>query len=303
MGLAYGFFAPLTGFMGSADVDGVAKDMRLASGYVWSVPILFDLSPEQIAETGIAEGQTILLTYQGQPLATMDVEEIYDYDKSFLAGQIYGTTEDAHPGVRRTFAYQDRFLGGPITLVNPRSCRSVRPFLFTPARCGRRSGTRGKRVVAYQSPTCPTWPEWLMKSAGSPPETMVSVSAASGEEGGRLIDEAYPGPGHAAGGGYFLPAVQNVDPAVGHALRRPREAVFHALCAEPRLPHHMFGRDHAGVGSTTTIRRPRISRRSPTRDQACADPRVVLLPPLRARYERLCGHRPKDPTAERGSGA
>src|SRR4051812_992056 len=119
MGLAYGFFAPLTGFMRSDDVDGVAKDMRLASGYVWSVPILFDLSPTQIAEAGITEGQTIVLTYQGQPLATLDVEEIYDYDKAFLAGQIYGTTEDAHPGARRPFASQARFLGGPITLVNP----------------------------------------------------------------------------------------------------------------------------------------------------------------------------------------
>src|ERR1044072_7955266 len=108
MGLAYGFFAPLTGFMRSEDVDGVAKDMRLANGYVWSVPILVDISPEQTPDQGITEGQTILLTYQDQPLATLDVEEIYDYDKSFLAAQIYGTTEDAHPGFRRTFAYQDR---------------------------------------------------------------------------------------------------------------------------------------------------------------------------------------------------
>src|SRR4029077_2844388 len=100
-----------TGFMGSDDVDCVAKALRLASGYVWSVPILFDLSPEQIAEQGITEGQTIVLTYQGQPLATLDVEEIYDYDKSFLAERIYGTTDEAHPGVKRTFAYQDRFLG------------------------------------------------------------------------------------------------------------------------------------------------------------------------------------------------
>src|SRR4051812_24273920 len=119
MGLAYGFFAPLTGFMKSADVDGVAKDMCLASGYVWSVPILFDLSAEQIAEHGISEGQTIVLTYQGNPLATLDVEEIYSYDKAFLSERIYGTTEDAPPGVRRTFAYQDHFVGGDIPLINP----------------------------------------------------------------------------------------------------------------------------------------------------------------------------------------
>ena len=168
MGLAYGFFAPLTGFMKSQDVDGVAKAMRLASGYVWSVPILFDLSPEQIADQGITEGQTIVLTYQGRPLATLDVEEIYDYDKSFLAAQIYGTTEDAHPGVRRTFAYQDRFVGGPITLVNPaRLSEPFDRFFFTPAQMRASFEELGwNKVVAYQSRNVPhVGHEWLMKSA------------------------------------------------------------------------------------------------------------------------------------------
>ncbi|MCH8225335.1 MAG: sulfate adenylyltransferase, partial [Chloroflexi bacterium] len=34
--IAYGFFSPLEGFMGRADVDSVAREMTLASGYVWS---------------------------------------------------------------------------------------------------------------------------------------------------------------------------------------------------------------------------------------------------------------------------
>jgi len=164
MGLAYGFFAPLTGFMKSADVDGVAKDMCLASGYVWSVPILFDLSAEQIAEHGISEGQTIVLTYQGNPLATLDVEEIYSYDKAFLSERIYGTTEDAHPGVRRTFAYQDHFVGGDITLINPpQLSEPFNRFFFTPAQMRASFDELGwKKVVAYQSRNVPhishSWP-------------------------------------------------------------------------------------------------------------------------------------------------
>ena len=32
--IAYGFFSPLVGFMGQADVDSVVRDMTLSSGYV-----------------------------------------------------------------------------------------------------------------------------------------------------------------------------------------------------------------------------------------------------------------------------
>ena len=46
MSIAYGFFSPVEGFMGSKDVDSVCKDMRLQSGYIWSIPIVFDISDE-----------------------------------------------------------------------------------------------------------------------------------------------------------------------------------------------------------------------------------------------------------------
>src|SRR5688572_24141136 len=256
MGLAYGFFAPLTGFMSSQDVDGVAKDMRLASGYVWSVPILFDLSPEQIAEQGIAEGQTILLTYQGQPLATLDVEEIYDYDKSFLAGQIYGTTDEAHPGVRRTFAYQDRCLGGPITLVNPpQLSEPFDRFFFTPAQMRAAFAENGwTKVVAYQSRNVPhVGHEWLMKSAWFASNAdAVLVSAVIGEKKvGDSIDEAVIlGQDMLREAGYFLPDVHKTSTLLWDMrYAGPREAVFHALVRKNLgCTHHMFGRDHAGVG-------------------------------------------------------
>ncbi len=44
IGITYGFFSPLEGFTGKADLDSVCKKMRLSNGIIWSVPILFDLS-------------------------------------------------------------------------------------------------------------------------------------------------------------------------------------------------------------------------------------------------------------------
>ena len=136
--LAYGFFSPLDGFMGRADLDSVARRMTLASGYVWSIPILLDLPPAEVARLELQPGKSVLLTYQEQPLAILEVTEIYSYDKEFLARQVYGTADAAHPGVQRTYAYQDCFVAGPITLINHR--RSTRPL----PRSGRRSGSCGK---------------------------------------------------------------------------------------------------------------------------------------------------------------
>ena len=70
--LAYGFFSPLTGFMGSADVDSVADNMRLASGYVWPIPIVLDVPHTELLQAGVSAGDTILLTHQGNPLATLE---------------------------------------------------------------------------------------------------------------------------------------------------------------------------------------------------------------------------------------
>ena len=117
--IAYGFFSPLEGFMGSADLDSVARNMTLSSGYIWSIPIVLDLPEAEVNDLGLKEGDTVLLTYQTQPLAILDVEEIYSYDREFLASQVYGTSDVAHPGVQRTLAYQDRFVSGKVTLVNP----------------------------------------------------------------------------------------------------------------------------------------------------------------------------------------
>ena len=51
--IAYGFFSPLKGFMGQAGMDAVARQMTLASGYIWSMPIVFDLSQAELERLGV----------------------------------------------------------------------------------------------------------------------------------------------------------------------------------------------------------------------------------------------------------
>ena len=116
--ISYGWFSPLQGFMGKADVDNVCKNMRLADGVVWSIPIVFDLSDKEVADYGAKAGETVLLTYGGNPMAIMEIEEVYAYDKNAMAKSVYATDDPKHPGCARTFQYKDKFVGGKITLVN-----------------------------------------------------------------------------------------------------------------------------------------------------------------------------------------
>lgn len=254
--IAYGFFSPLEGFLGQADVDSVARSMTLASGYIWSIPIVFDLSQTELDRLGVKPGDSLLLTYQKQPLAVLELEEIYSYDKEFLAQQIYGTTDKAHPGVLRTYAYQDRFLGGRITLVNP---PIINPpfdrFWQTPRQLRQLFAQRGwARVAAFQTRNVPhSGHEWMMKGAWlAAAADGVLVSAVIGEKKpGDYIDEAIVlAHERLREAGFFRQEV-HMTSALLWDMRYagPKEAVFHALVRKNLgCTHHMFGRDHAGVG-------------------------------------------------------
>jgi sulfate adenylyltransferase len=255
--IAYGFFSPLEGFMAQADVDAVARHMTLASGYIWSIPIVFDLSQADLERLGVKPGDALLLTYQEQPLAVLEVAEIYAYDKAFLARQVYGTADHAHPGVARTLAYQDRFLAGPITLVNPpRINPPFDRFWLTPRQLRQEFAQRGwVRVAAFQTRNVPhAGHEWMMKGAWlAASADGVLVNAVIGEKKqGDYIDEAIV-LAHARlrEAGFFRQDVHMTSTLLWDMrYAGPREAVFHALVRKNLgCTHHMFGRDHAGVGT------------------------------------------------------
>lgn len=255
--IAYGFLSPLQGFMGQADVDAVVREMRLTNGLVWSIPIVFDLSDSALAEHLVQTGETYLLTYQGGPLATFEVEEIYSYDKEAMARGVYGTTDDEHPGVRRTHGYADKFLAGTITLVNtPTFHPPYDGFFQTPRQLRERFAELGwKRIVAFQTRNVPhVGHEWLMKGAWfqSGADGILDNPVIGEKQCGDAIDEAIL-QGHQAliEAGYFKPDVHTVSALLWDMrYAGPREAVFHALVRKNLgCTHHAFGRDHAGVGS------------------------------------------------------
>ena len=255
--LAYGAFSPLDGFMGRADLDSVVHAMRLSSGLVWSIPIILDVASRDWMATGAAVGGRVLLTHQGQPLAVLDVAEVYGYDKTVMAENVYGTTDPEHPGVARTVALNDTLVGGKVTLVNP---PRVNPpfdrFWRTPQQLRARFEELGwGSAVAHQTRNVPhAGHEMMMKGAYlASGADGILVSAVIGEKKpGDYIDEAIVLT-HALlrEEGFFLPEIHETSTLMWDMrYAGPREAVFHALVRKNLgCTHHMFGRDHAGVGS------------------------------------------------------
>ena len=256
LNIAHGFFSPLDGFMSRADLDSVVRRMTLTSGYVWSIPIVFDISGADLSRSGVASGTSLLLTYQDQPLAVLDVEEIYSYDKEFFCSQIYKTNNKTHPGVRRLYACQDNFISGPITLVNqPIFNPPFDRFWKTPRELRQAFTENGwSKVVAHQSRNVPhSGHEWMMKGAWfSAQANGILVSAVIGEKKlGDYIDEAIVlSHDRLRQAGFFVQSSHQTSALLWDMrYAGPREAIFHALVRKNQgCTHHMFGRDHAGIG-------------------------------------------------------
>src|SRR5919112_542483 len=114
--ISTGVFSPLTGFMVSEDYESVVETMRLKNGLVWSLPITLPVSEEEA--DGIRVGEEVSLTdATGRILATMLVEDRYSYDKEQEAREVFGTTNEEHPGVAAVYRQKDVLIGGEVTLL------------------------------------------------------------------------------------------------------------------------------------------------------------------------------------------
>ncbi|MDO8785616.1 MAG: sulfate adenylyltransferase, partial [Syntrophales bacterium] len=157
------------------------------------------------------------------------------------------------------------FIGGRITLVSrPRINPPFEEYFIPPLEMRKRFKEKGwARVVAHQTRNVPhTGHEWLMKGAWfqtyaelpiEKPLVGVLVNAIIGEKRkGDYIDEAIIlTQDELRKAGYFGDH-NHMTSLTFWDMRYagPKEAIFHAILrTNLGLTHHMFGRDHAGVGT------------------------------------------------------
>ena len=94
--LLNGAFSPLPGFMKRDDHEAVCRDLRLADGTFWPLPVTLDVSEKvgQSLETG---SDLALRDVEGTLLAVLHVEEAWAADHKAEAIAVCGTKDPGHP--------------------------------------------------------------------------------------------------------------------------------------------------------------------------------------------------------------
>ena len=250
--LQNGAFAPLTGFLGRADVESVLSAMRLASGALWPIPVTLDVD-ESLARELTAGDSLALRDAENALLAVMRVEDVWPIDRRAAARAVYGFDDPAHPGVAAMLAQAGRWaVGGPIEGVEPPRHDDFQALRLTPAQTRARIKERGwTRTVAFQT-----------RNPLHRAHFALTARAAETIGGGLLL---HPVVGVTRPGDvdYFTrvrcyekvlaryPAGSAALALLPLAMRMagPREALWHGLIRRNfGCTHIIVGRDHAGAG-------------------------------------------------------
>ena len=113
--LAVGGFSPLTTFMGEDDYNGVLKDMRLADGTLFPMPITLTIQKEALP----SRGEWITLRdSRNYIIAVMRIEDVFRWDPIEEATQVLGTTDYRHPLVSEMEQWGDLCISGELRVIN-----------------------------------------------------------------------------------------------------------------------------------------------------------------------------------------
>lgn len=249
-----GAFSPLEGFLTRQDYDSVLRNMRLASGLLWPIPVTLDVATGFADQVGV--GETIALRdREGAVIATMEIEDIWTPDKALEAGAVFGTENVAHPGVDYLMNHaHEVYIGGRLRGVEPPVQYDFRLLRDSPSELRGRFRKLGwRKVVAFQT-----------RNPMHRAHQELTFRAARENEANLLI---HPVVGMSKPGDvdHFTrvrcyehilkkyPEQTTTLSILNLAMRMagPKEALWHGIIRKNfGCTHFIVGRDHAGPGAT-----------------------------------------------------
>ncbi|MGH8771305.1 MAG: sulfate adenylyltransferase, partial [Burkholderiales bacterium] len=253
-----GGFSPLTGFLTRADYDSVVREMRLASGALWPIPVMLDVS-QKFADS-LAPGEKIALRDpEGVPLAILQVESVYAPERSHEATQVYGTSDPAHAGVKALFTdTHPACVGGEVQGLELPTHFDFNHLRLTPRELKDTFARLGwSRVVGFQTrnPMHRAHLELTLRAARAADANLLLHPVAGMTKPGdidhysrvRCYEHLLK----------YYPEHSAVLALIPLAMRMagPREALWHAIIRKNYgCTHFIVGRDHAGPGKHKTGR-------------------------------------------------
>ncbi len=243
--LASGGLAPLDSFMGAEDYEAVVASGRLADGHPFTIPIVLRVASAPTADR-------VALFVGDQPVGIVDVTDAYRTDHEVEARSVYGTNDDAHPGVRVLKDSGPWAIAGSVVAL-ARAASGFPEYDLTPTQVRAIKSDRGwKTMVGFQTRNpVHRAHEYLQKVALETVDGLLLHPLVGETKSDDIPASVRMSCYEELLRGYFPP--ERVLLATNPAWMRyagPKEAVFHAIVRRNYgCTHFIVGRDHAGVGS------------------------------------------------------
>ncbi|WKZ41184.1 MAG: bifunctional sulfate adenylyltransferase/adenylylsulfate kinase [Anaerolineales bacterium] len=252
--IATGGFSPLTTFMGKADYDRVLREMRLADGTLFPLPITLTADPAELPTVG---EDIVLRNANNDVVAIMTLNEVYHWDAETEAALAYGSTDHKHPMTSEMERWNKVCISGPIKVINLPKYYDFVELRLTPAQVRERLEKMGNdNVVAFQTrnPLHRIHEELTKRAAAQVNGSLIIHPVVGMTKPGdvdhytrvrtykALVDNHYDKKSTMLS---LLPLAMR--------MAGPKEALLHAIIRRNHGANHFIvGRDHAGPGNDST---------------------------------------------------
>ena len=155
--IADGTLSPLTGPMDSATYNRVLEESVIESSgslYAWTIPIAFPVTSD--VASGLSAGQTVALTCpEGEVVGTLELSDVYEWDKQKYLESVYLTERTDHPGADMVLngdADKTHLLGGTIRALPQPKNPNFGQYVLTPLETRALVAEKGwDAAVAFQT--------------------------------------------------------------------------------------------------------------------------------------------------------
>jgi len=249
--LATGAFSPLATFMNKADFESVVHTLRLANGTLFPMPITLPV-PENASV--VLDSEVALADERNNLLAILRLDDIYAWDYTSTAQEVFGTLDTRHPIVSEMTRWHKHFASGKLEVLSLPKHYDFLPLRRTPTEVRAQLETFGKtNVVAFQTrnPLHRAHEELTKRAARSIDGTLLLHPVVGMTKPGDVDHFTRVRTYKALVENHYQPKEVLLS-LLNLAMRMggPREAVWHAIIRRNHGANHFIvGRDHAGPGN------------------------------------------------------
>ena len=152
-----GALSPLTGPMDSATYNRVLDEAYIehdGKRYAWTIPIAVPVT-SQVAQGLKAGAKAALTNSAGEVVATLNISDVYPWDKPKYLRSVYQTERTDHPGADMVLEGdkdKTHLVGGKLRVLPQPKNAKFGQYVLTPREVRKLLAEKGwKRVVAFQT--------------------------------------------------------------------------------------------------------------------------------------------------------